>query len=146
MIVIRLPRPLSVNGLYYNHRSGGRAASRAHRICRMEAMQEISAQRVTWAEKAILGPYHLTITVERWRTRKAKAADGSPIATFVRSGAQGDLGNLEKCVSDVLVKMQVVRDDADAEQILLRWGNVAGCEVVIEKARAEHGTINPSSR
>lgn len=113
MITIRLPRPLSVNGLYYNHRAGGRAASRAHRVWRMEAMQEISAQRVQWPVKSILGPYRITITVERSR---------------------GDLGNLEKCVSDVLVKMGVVRDDADAEEILLRWGKVKGCEVVIERA------------
>ena len=123
MIVIRLPRPLSVNGLYYNHRRGGRSGTQAHRIWRMEAMQEISAQRVKWPEKQILGPYRLTIIV-------------API--FRGSRRMGDLGNLEKCVSDVLTKMQVIRDDADAEQILLRWAglrdfDVLGCEVTIEQ-------------
>ena len=116
MIVIRLPRPLSVNGLYYNHRSGGRAASLAHRNWRMTAMQEIGAQRTGWPEKSILGLYRLTLTV------------GPPAAGRRR----GDLGNLEKCVSDVLVKMGVVRDDADAEEIVLCWGDVDGCEVKIE--------------
>jgi Holliday junction resolvase RusA-like endonuclease len=116
VIVIRLPRPLSMNGLYYNHRSGGRSATLAHRNWRMSAMQEISAQRVNWPERQILGRYRLTLVV------------GRPDKGLRR----GDLGNLEKCVSDVLTKMQVIRDDADAEEIILRWGDVAGCEVTIE--------------
>lgn len=117
MIVIRLPRPLSSNGLYYNHRGGGRAASLSHRNWRMEAMQEISAQRVNWTEKSIAGPYAITITVRRLPTKGKN---------------RGDLGNLEKCVSDVLVKMCVVHDDSDAEDIHLRWGDVPGCEVVLQ--------------
>ena len=116
MLTFRLPRPLSQNGLYYNHRGGGRAASQAHRVWRMEAMQEISAQRALFPVKAILGPYRITIVVSR----------------VPRSGKRADLGNLEKCVSDVLVKMGIVRDDSDAEEIILRWGTVAGCEVTLE--------------
>lgn len=117
MIVIHLPRPLSTNGLYYNHRGGGRAATLAHRVWRQEAMQEISAQRAGWPEKAIPGLYRLTLVVSR---------------TPRHGGRRGDLGNLEKCLSDVLTKMGVIRDDADAEEIVLRWGDVAGCVVTLE--------------
>lgn len=115
MIIIRLPRPRSVNGLFSN-RPGkyGRTKTPRYRAWREEAMQEIMAQRTAWPDKGIIGPYKLEIVIER--------------------GA-GDLGNLEKCVSDVLVAMNVVRDDADAEEILLRWasnGEIKGCEVRVE--------------
>lgn len=113
-IVFRLPRPLSQNGLYYNHRSGGRAASAAHSAWRQAAMQEISAQRAMLSCKRIAGAYKLLLVVER------------------RGHLNGDLGNLEKCVSDVLVKMNVVDDDSFAEEIVLRWGAVQGCTVTIE--------------
>lgn len=120
MILIRLPRPLSVNGLYYNHRAGGRSASLSHRNWRLEAMQEISAQRPSWPVKAIVGPYKLQLVVRPILTKEGRH--------------KGDLGNLEKCVSDVLVKMAVIRDDSDAEEILLRWGDAAGCEVTLTSA------------
>lgn len=109
-----LPYPLSVNGLYYNHRNGGRSASQAHRIWRMEAMQEICRQRVKLHDKEIAGHYALHLIVQRPATKR-----------------RCDLGNLEKCVSDVLVKMRVVEDDSLADKITLEWGDVAGCRVTV---------------
>lgn len=43
-----------------------------------------------------------------------------------------DLGNLEKAISDQLVKHGILADDSLIEVLMLAWGDVTGCMVEIE--------------
>lgn len=115
MIVFRLPRPPSVNNLFFTARNNRRAPTRRYQAWRAEAHRLIMVQRVgqSWP---ILGAYRLTATIERRKSRTM------------------DLDNAVKAVSDALVHMGIVSDDRHAEEIVLRWGDVAGCEVRIEAA------------
>jgi len=108
----RLPRPPSVNNLYYNTGyRGGRQISAHYKQWLNAASLQVMMQRI--GQQRVAGPYTLTATFQRGR---------------------GDLGNLEKAISDLLVKMQVIDDDKLAEEIVLRWGEVEGCEVTVSSA------------
>jgi len=90
-----------------------------------------SAEYVAWLLEAgaevrrqkpakINGKYAITITAARPDNRKR------------------DLGNLEKSVSDLLQSCGVIRDDCDAEMILLRWAKSGdGVAVRLEAATTE---------
>lgn len=98
MIVLTLPYPPSVNGLFAN-RKGGRVKSEDY-----TAWIKSAAAYVPWkAKKVITGPYTMVATFDRPDRRKR------------------DLGNLEKALSDLLVSQGVVKDDSDAERITLEW-------------------------
>ena len=50
-----------------------------------------------------------------------------------RDARKRDLDNSGlKAVQDALVRMAIISDDSLAEEIVLRWGKVAGCEVRVE--------------
>jgi len=114
VITFRLPRPPSVNNLFFTTKRGSRARTDRYQRWRNEAHQLIMVQRVgqPWP---LVGRYTLSLVIERGR---------------------GDLGNCEKAVSDALVYMGIVADDSLAEEIHLRWGAVEGCAVEIEAWRA----------
>lgn len=50
-----------------------------------------------------------------------------------------DLGNLEKAVSDLLVKMKVIEDDSMIQDLRMRWGGDAPVRVTITPWRGEVG-------
>jgi len=67
--------------------------------------------------------------VVKYTFTKPKNKDGSENKT------KRDLGNLEKPVSDFLVKMSVIEDDSLIQRMTLCWGDTAkGCLVEIERA------------
>ncbi len=104
----QLPRPPSVNGLFI---SAGkfRVKSPAYRMWIEQAEKHLLIQRI----KRILGPVSIALVVE--------------------DQGRGDLDNLYKSVSDLLVKHGIIEDDARlvVRKISMEWGAVSGCEVEI---------------
>ena len=98
MISLALSYPPTANNLFINQ-GKGRAKSPGYRHWLDLAMREIMAQRPA----KLSGAYVMTITAQRPDNRRR------------------DVCNLEKPISDVLVKMGVVRDDSDAQRVTLQW-------------------------
>jgi len=98
MTVIRLPYPPSTNHLFGSH-GGGRHRTRAYNAWIAEALWEAKRQN----PPATDGKYTIIINARRPDTRRR------------------DLGNLEKPISDLLVKAGLIRDDCDAQAIRLEW-------------------------
>lgn len=103
-----LPRPPSVNGLFI---SAGkfRAKSPAYRMWIEQAEKHLLIQKI----KVFQGPVAISLTIE--------------------DIGRGDLDNLYKAVSDLLVKHGVISDDNRpiVRKISMAWGAVKGCEVEI---------------
>jgi crossover junction endodeoxyribonuclease RusA len=98
-ISLSLPYPPSGN----NQRAifnGRLISSRAYRFWTKRALEDIAAVH---ERPTITGPYSLTIVARRPDRRRR------------------DIANLEKCVSDSLVKAGVISDDCNAERITLMW-------------------------
>jgi len=109
-VIFNIPLPPSVNALYANKRRGGRTKTRAYKAWLDEAGQMILAQRARVTEKRVAGRYDLLIEV---------------------GPSRRDLGNMEKCVSDLLVKMNVVDDDKHCRNIHLKVAEFPGCRVTV---------------
>ncbi len=86
MIELELPFPPSVNGLFFN-RKGGRTPTAEYQAWQKQAGWELVLQK----PEPIKGPVSLMYTFE--------------------DGRKADLGNLEKPVSDLLVKHGLIEDD-----------------------------------
>ena len=117
MTEFRLPLPPSVNSLYANVPGKGRIKSDRYRKWLSAAGWAIKEQR----PKPITGDYALWIYCERPDQRKR------------------DIGNLEKAVSDLLVKHGIISDDSLAAEIHLYWsGEGRECVVRVEEAPVDH--------
>lgn len=103
-----LPNPPSVNHLFQNVKSIGRVPTKDYRAWRKEAALCIMAVR--GSQPKIPAGYELQI---------------------ISGHRKCDLGNIEKAVSDILVEMQIVVDDRLAQRIVLEWGDVKGCRVIV---------------
>lgn len=112
MITLDLPFPVSVNALYCNKPGRGRVKSQRYREWSNVAGWQLRAQR----PGQIRGRYCLSILLEK------------------RDARRRDIGNLEKCVSDLLVEHGIIEDDALAASIFLAWADVDGCQVIIRPA------------
>ena len=97
-IVLSLPMPPSVNALFLNRASGGRARTKMYNEWIVEAGWRIQMQNVGM----IAGPYEIDIK-------------------FARLSKRSDLGNREKALSDLLVKHGILEDDRLAERICMSW-------------------------
>lgn len=116
-VTLDIPFPPSVNGLF----SG-------------KERRYTADHYKTWKSKAVkcltnapmvVGPVNVTYTFT-----KPKNKDGSTNKT------KRDLGNLEKAVSDILVKMSVIEDDSLIQRIILQWGETdKGCRVEIKRTQ-----------
>lgn len=111
-IVLDLPRPLSVNHLYFNLPTGGRAPSSEYKTWKKEAAKLILSQK----PKCMVGPVELHYTFE--------------------PRPRADLGNFEKACSDALVENGIIDSDrhATVKKITLEWGDVLGARVEIRPA------------
>ena len=98
-IELFIPAPPSSNSLFDN-RMGGRAKTEAYDGWLKEAGYRLAEQKPA----RIAGAYELEIYIPR---------------SLIRRGS--DLGNREKAVSDLLVKMRVISDDSLAQRITLAW-------------------------
>lgn len=94
MIVLDLPRPPSVNALYFNKPGKGRIKTPAYRAWIKEAGWLLVSQR----PKAVLGEYKLHVLVGPTRA---------------------DIDNLAKAINDLLQRHQVVTNDRKADSVLL---------------------------
>lgn len=101
--VINLPFPVSVNAMYRNLTIKGkprRAKSERYRIWEQAAGWDIAQQKPV----PVKGPYQITLILTR------------------PDGRRRDAFNLEKGVSDLLVKHGIIEDDALMEVGTVRWG------------------------
>jgi crossover junction endodeoxyribonuclease RusA len=116
VIAFKLPYPPTTNNLFFN------AGKRRVRTQRYDAwLNEGAAFIAQQRPHSVMGAYCLTVVATR-PDRRAR-----------------DLGNLEKPISDLLVKCRVVRDDSDAQEIRLAWADGApdkdaGVTVLVEAA------------
>lgn len=118
-VTIRLPSlPPSANALTRNVPGKGRAKTKEYCAWIDDAGWTAKSQRAG----RIHGRYGLSIKVQRQKKRR-------------------DLGNVEKAVSDLLTRLQIIDDDSLAEWITLRWSDrISGVEVnvmALDDARAE---------
>lgn len=95
----RLPFPPSVNQLYSNASGIGRVKTKAYRSWENEAGLRLNLARPA----PIKGPFTIEIQAKRPNARRR------------------DLGNLEKAVSDLLVKHGVIEDDSLMERLVMEW-------------------------
>ena len=106
---LMLPYPPSTNGLFAG--KARRFTSKAYKLWQADAdralMQQAPLPRYT--DRVVL-----TLTFGRPDKRRR------------------DLGNLEKAVSDQLVKHGILADDSLIEILMLAWGDVTGCRAEIE--------------
>lgn len=93
-----LPFPPTTNNLFFNA-GKRRVRTKGYDAWIAEALAALSLQK----PQAVSGPYRLTIVANRPDRRRR------------------DLGNLEKPLSDLLVKAGLVADDCDAQRIMLCW-------------------------
>lgn len=114
MTPITIPFPPSTNALWRS--VGGRnILSAPYRKWLTEAHQLVALQRPA----KVTGPYRMTVTATRPDNRRR------------------DLSNTIKALEDLLVKAGVIRDDSDAQSILLMWSEgkpdkAAGVRVLVE--------------
>jgi|SRR5581483_2272774 len=116
MISLTLPYPPSSNALW-RAVQGRNIASERYRQWKGRALAELMLQR----PKRINGPYRLTIVATRPDRRPR------------------DLDNLAKPIGDILQEFGVIRNDCDAQSILIRWSDSApdknaGVSLVLEAA------------
>lgn len=111
-IVLDLPRPLSVNNLFFNKRHGGRAKSEDYNVWSRSAAALLVAQRAP----AMLGPVEIAMTIQEGRA---------------------DLDGQAKCVLDCLVSNGIIADDGPkiVRKLTLAWGPVIGARIEIRQAQ-----------
>lgn len=107
-ITLTLPYPVSTNRLW-RAVNGRNIKSAEYRAWEEEAGYMIVSQR----PGHIAGKFDLHLTFGRPDKRRR------------------DLGNLEKPVSDALVRFEVIEDDCLAQKITLEWGEVEGVRAVV---------------
>lgn len=106
-----LPPPLSA--CFKNVRRNGRAATPRYTAWVSEAMQAVRSQNVAPVDGSVVAVYQFRRPDLRRR----------------------DLGNLEKAVSDLLVKAGLIEDDSLIIDLRMFWGSEAPVTVTITPAK-----------
>ena len=116
MIRISLPFPPSVNSAYGNNKHG------RHKMPAYKAWEKLAGARVKDSHRAGFKNYSLRICLRRPDLKRSR-----------------DLGNYEKCVSDLLVAHGVVADDSGCELLMMNWdaGMADECVVIIQQAEEQ---------
>lgn len=113
---LQIPLPPSVNALYANVAGRGRVKTARYRTWINAAGWDVSAQRPEPV------PGHIAVTYRiPWPTDKRRR----------------DIGNLEKAISDLLVKHQLIDDDSKIVDLRIAYGvanNEGKAEVTIQPA------------
>lgn len=105
-----LPPPLSA--CFKNVRRNGRAATPRYTAWAIESLHAVQQQRVG----LVPGPIEVVYQFRRPDKRRR------------------DLGNLEKAVSDLLVKARLIEDDSLIVDLRMMWGGEAAVTVTITPA------------
>ena len=126
-IIVRLPLPVSTNGLYANLPAAssrkGRAKSKRYRAWIHEAGLALAIQR----PGRVSGPVAVEILVRRPDARRR------------------DVSNLIKAAEDLLVAHGVIADDSLVEDVRARWGQVEGAVVTVRKVIAAERAIEEAA-
>jgi crossover junction endodeoxyribonuclease RusA len=117
MIRIALPFPPSVNAAYAN---GGNRRGR-HKTNAYRLWEQLAAIGIKDSHRLALEAYTIAIAL-RAPDKRAR-----------------DLGNYEKCVSDLLVAHGVVKDDSFCRRLMMTWneGMAEECVVLIHPAEED---------
>lgn len=115
-IRLSLPFPPSVNSAYAN---GGNKRGR-HKTPAYLAWEKLAGTRVKDSHRQGLKAYTLAICLRRPDLRRSR-----------------DLGNYEKCVSDLLVSHGIVADDSGCERLTMAWDSGISEECVVIVVPAE---------
>lgn len=102
-----LPPPLSA--CFKNVRRNGRAATERYTAWAIEALRALQDQRAV----GVAGPISVVYQFRRPDRRRR------------------DLGNLEKAVSDLLVKARLIEDDSLIVDLRMMWGGDAPVTITI---------------
>jgi Holliday junction resolvase RusA-like endonuclease len=123
-VFLTLPRPPSVNDLWKNLKTGGRAETAIYRDWKGHAGWVLREQR----------PHHVPGPVV-------------VIATVERNNAKADIDNREKAVLDLLVAHQVIADDSLVEAVAWSWtrGGNGLCHVAVIPAQAIAIEFHPAT-
>lgn len=107
---IRLPFPPSVNEMYVNRRQKGQRGRKR------------SAEYEAWIEEA-----GWQLNAQRVGTFKSRAL----VIIDIDESRQGDCGNREKAVTDLLVAHRVLRGDQKkyVKRVSIGWEPIEGCRV-----------------
>lgn len=122
-VYLTLPFPPSVNRLW-TPRAGGMHRSRRYETWARAAGNAINEQRPC----RVQGPYQLSLAIED------------------KSHNRPDLGNLEKCISDILQEHSIIDNDALATAIHIYWHpTIKGALVTISADRCS-SSLSPARR
>lgn len=123
-VFLTLPIPPSVNDLWKNLKTGGRAETAIYRDWKGHAGWVLREQR----------PHHVPGPVV-------------VIATVERNNAKADIDNREKAVLDLLVAHQVIEDDRFVEAVAWSWtrGGNGLCHVAVIPAQAIKIEFHPAN-
>jgi Holliday junction resolvase RusA-like endonuclease len=124
MLTIRLPFPPSANRLWRAGKTKGKFY-----IDPSYAAWRLEAQRAFLMQKRELGPsvhggFQAFITLDEKKRKKASDAD-----------------NRVKAVLDFLQKMELIKNDKDADRVCVSWGPVDGCSVTVFDSKAPTAQI-----
>ena len=117
MIRIVLPFPVSVNAAFAN---GGNKRGR-HKTPAYKAWEQLAALGIKDSHRVNLEAYHIYIALKAPDKRRR------------------DIGNLEKCLSDLLVAHGVVKDDSYCRKLTMAWVDNMdeACVVLIHPANED---------
>jgi crossover junction endodeoxyribonuclease RusA len=113
-ITLNLPYPPSANHLY--------ADGNARRV--KSAKYEAWLSEAGWELKK-----QLQRIVHRYYTVKVEVhyRFGPP------DNRRRDLGNLEKCMSDLLVRHGIIKDDSLIQRAVLEWADITGAQATVKE-------------
>lgn len=110
-LTLILPFPPSVNRLWKTKKTGGMYRSEEYRIWRTHAEWAVREQA---KGSYIKGSYRLEIAATRPDKRRR------------------DIGNLEKAISDILQKAEVIEDDCLCEHLEVYWAKEGPeCKIIL---------------
>ena len=123
-VFLTLPIPPSVNELFKNLKTGGRAETATYRDWKGHAGWVLKEQR----------PHHIPGPV-------------LVIANVERNNARADIDNREKAVLDLLVAHQVIADDSLVEAVAWSWtrGGNGLCHVAVIPAQTTKLEFHPAT-
>lgn len=121
-IKIILPYPPSVNRLWRINKTGGMHRSAEYTAWRKHAEWAVHGQV---KGKSITGEYTLEIAAVKPDKRRR------------------DLGNLEKAISDLLQKVEVIKDDYLCQDIHIYWVKTGPeCLIILKEYIDDNGTTD----
>ncbi len=113
-MILELPMPPSVNGMYRNVPGKGRVKTSAY---------------LTWAKEAAV-----MVMIQLKPPRQPLTGDVKVIVEMQKPKVRSDIDNRAKALLDLFTSSRVWNDDSQVVDLRLRWADVRGCRVTLEAA------------